>query len=60
MDNVMDTEVNCLAVSSKRVKRFEGKLNFVELVANESRMLRLHVSCCWKELVFLLVSRRKA
>ena len=26
-DNVMDTEVNCLAVSSKRVKRFEGKLN---------------------------------
>ena len=24
-DNVMDTEVNCLAVSSKRVKRFEGK-----------------------------------
>ena len=23
----MDTEVNCLAVSSKRVKRFEGKLN---------------------------------
>ena len=26
-DNVMDTEVNCLAVSSTRVKRFEGKLN---------------------------------
>ena len=26
-DNVMDTEVNCLAVSSKGVKRFEGKLN---------------------------------
>ena len=26
-DNVMDTEVNCLAVSSKRVKRFEEKLN---------------------------------
>ena len=24
-DNVMDTEVNCLAVSSKQVKRFEGK-----------------------------------
>ena len=24
-DNVMNTEVNCLAVSSKRVKRFEGK-----------------------------------
>ena len=23
----MDTEENCLAVSSKRVKRFEGKLN---------------------------------
>ena len=26
-ENVMDTEVNCLAVSSKRVKRFERKLN---------------------------------
>ena len=26
-DNVMDTEVNCLAVLSKRVKRFKGKLN---------------------------------
>ena len=25
MNNVMDTEVNCLAVSSKRVKRSEGK-----------------------------------
>ena len=24
-DNVMDTEGNCLAVSSKRVKRFEEK-----------------------------------
>ena len=56
----MDAEVNCLAVSLKRVKRFEEKLNFAELVANESRMLRLHVSCCWKELVFLLVFRRKA
>ena len=52
----MDTEVNCLAVSSKRVKRFEGKLNFAELVANESRMLCLS---CWKELVFH-VFRRKA
>ena len=27
MNNVMDTEVNCVAVSSKRLKRFEGKLN---------------------------------
>ena len=59
MDNVMDTEVNCLAVSSKRVKRFEGNyIHFAELVANESRMLCS--SCCWKELVFLLVFRRKA
>ena len=38
----MDTEENCLAVSSKRVKRFEGNwINFAELVANDSRMLCL-------------------
>ena len=50
----MDTEVNCLAVSSKRVRDLkENGINFAELVANKSRMLCL--SCCWKELVFLLV-----
>ena len=50
----MDTEVNCLAVSSNRVKSLkDNEINFAELVANESRMLCL--SYCWKELVFLLV-----
>ena len=48
----MDTEVNCLAVGELRDLK-DNEINFAELVTNDSRMLCL--SCCWKELVFLLV-----
>ena len=49
----MDTEVVWLFHQSELRDLNENEINFAELVANDSRMLCL--SCCWKELVFLLV-----